>query len=194
MGDSVKKSDTLGTAPPMRKRSKKAGGADDDLSAARELVPSWKTAYMFLVWCDSQNLEYVARQCNVAVTTARRYRDLHNWETKRQMILKDIQLQEGEGSEKDAKRRSLQQVRILKNQAFEATLREGYKDGKDASNAFERFQRLESQLLGEGGGTTINLIMIAAEQFQKAQAKLGVSKKVDAQIVSVEDSGNVEQE
>jgi len=147
---------------------------------------------MFMLWCENQNLEYVARQSGVASRTVTRYKELHQWEQKRLMIIEDIKLQTGETDNKAAQRHDLQQVRILKNQAFDATLKHGYKAGKDAANAYQAFVKLEQEMLGNRPQSTINLIVLAAEQFQRLRDKRD-PKQIDAEITTVKDSDGDDQ-
>lgn len=167
-----------------KKRGRKKGTRVD-------LIPSWKTTYMFMLWCEQQNVEYVARESGVAAKTVRRYKKLHGWDTQLANIMAEIEIQGGSKEEELAKRHALQQTRILKNQAFRAAMKHGYTTGKDASLAFDRFQRLEKQLLEGAPSTTVNLILIAAQQFRAAKA-LETSKRVPAEIVSVKDSDDDE--
>jgi len=96
-----------------------------------------------------------------------------------------VRLKEGGEEEELARQSALQKVRLLKGQAFEALIGMEYANAKDAANAFERFQVLESRMLGESPPTTINLIMIAAEQFQKLARKQD-PKRIEAEVTDVE--------
>jgi len=157
-------------------------------------LPSWKTTYMFMLFCEQQSNEYVARQSGANRETVARYRKRHHWDERLANIKKELQLKPTEEQDEELRRQALQQVRILRSKAFEAAMNKEYRDAKDAGNAFIAYSKHIEELLGNHPPTTINLIILAAEQFQAAQKKLDPSKRVPAEIMSSKDSDDDEHE
>jgi len=171
--------------PQIPDKQAKKGKRGRKKGVPYDALPKWKTTYMFVLWCESQSVEYVARQGRVAAGTVRRYRRRHRWDERYANLMASVRLKEGGEEEELARQSALQKVRLLKGQAFEALIGMEYANAKDAANAFERFQVLESRMLGESPPTTINLIMIAAEQFQKLARKQD-PKRIEAEVTDVE--------
>lgn len=148
-----------------KKKKKKRIGRPPGIES--DITPQWKREWMFLVYAEKQVVDYVARQCRVSSPTVKKFKIKDEWdkrlELQRRATIADAELQAAGDRELAT---ALAWIKVLIGQAVDSALEKGYKDAKDAVNAFEKLIKLGRLLKGEPTERKESLIAIAGARFR----------------------------
>lgn len=154
-------------------------------------IPEEKLQEMFTTYCQMPNYSYVARVCNVHMTTVRTYAQKHNWAERRDKIMEEAR-KRVDYDIVSATEESLSLIKQLKEKVQEKikTL-----DTKDMNPAFlvsdlERLVKMEQVLLGGVGDRSEKVITSHEERIRQLREKrvINVSPVVEALPAPVDNS------
>lgn len=105
---------------------------------------------MFKAFCDHQSIRHVAKKCHVSPTTARRYRQIQNWDARVEEIEKKVQAIQDE-TEVQRRDRHIKLARLMEDKAQAFLEKNGITSCKVAVHAMVAAVRMEREAMGEAG-------------------------------------------
>ncbi len=106
-----------------------------------------KIDQMFKVWVERQSVEYVSRKCSVSPTTVRRYKRLHDWDSRLKSIQQKAQAKQDDNLAKVLSD-NLKFVKYAKGKVIEL-MQAGGTVSKNPVSDLDKMIRLELLLRGE---------------------------------------------
>jgi len=110
---------------------------------------------MFKVWVERQSVEYVSRKCSVSPTTVRRYKRLHDWDSRLKSIQQKAQAKQDDNLAKTLAD-NLKFVKYAKGKVIEL-IRDDGAVSKNPVSDLDKMIRLELLLRGEADSRTHEL-------------------------------------
>jgi hypothetical protein len=111
-------------------------------------VSQEKRIELFEAYCERQTIQHVARTCSVSPTTALRYKRLDRWDERLRGVTKRAEDKIDE-SIAEMRARQAKQARALQAKALQKAIEEGFRNTRDAADAYFKAVQEERVVRGE---------------------------------------------
>lgn len=125
---------------------------------------------MFQTWCEVGNIREVSRVCGVARQTAKRYRELDNWDERYERLEKCLVsgVSSSDPSIDLVKRGVLQDTDILAAKCLSQGIKLNFSNPKDAIESWLKLRKMSLALRGEVTDRKETILTRVTQRYQEA--------------------------
>ena len=136
-------------------------------------VSQEKRIELFEAYCERQTIQHVARTCSVSPTTALRYKRADRWDEQLRNVTRKAEDKIDE-SIAEMRARQAKQARAVQAKALQKVIEEGFRNTRDAADAYFKAVQEERVVRGE----PCNRCNVVQEQMAESRQNYEMLKKL----------------